>query len=71
MSRPRDQAYKLWKEAGGDDAPKGILKEIADKLELPEGTVRGWKAKTSGAFQQKKEWSVLIKTWNVPIKKVL
>lgn len=54
MSRPRDQAYKLWKEAGGDDAPKGILKEIADKLELPEGTVRGWKAKDK---------------WSVPIKK--
>ena len=54
MSRPRDQAYKLWKEAGGGDAPKGILKEIADKLELPEGTVRGWKAKDK---------------WSVPIKK--
>lgn len=54
MSRPRDQAYKLWKEAGGNDAPKGILKEIADKLELPEGTVRGWKAKDK---------------WSVPIKK--
>lgn len=54
MSRPRDQAYKLWKEAGGDDAPKGILKEIADKLELPEGTVRGWKAKDK---------------WSVPTKK--
>lgn len=54
MSRPRDQAYKLWKEAGGDDAPKGILKEIADKLELPEGTVRGWKAKDK---------------WSVPTRK--
>ncbi len=50
----RDKAKELWKEAGGDKAPKGILKEIADKLELPEGTVRGWKAKDK---------------WSVPTKK--
>ena len=50
----RDKAFELWKEAGGEKASKGVLKEIADKLGLSEGTVRGWKAKDK---------------WNVPIKK--
>lgn len=50
----RDKAFELWKEAGGDKAPKGILKEIADKLELPEGTVRGWKAKDKWSIPKKK-----------------
>ena len=50
----RDEAYILWKEAGGNKAPKGILKEIAEKLNVPEGTLRGWKAKDK---------------WNVPMEK--
>lgn len=50
----RDKAKKLWKEAGGDKAPKGILKEIADKLALSEGTVRGWKAKDKWSIPKKK-----------------
>lgn len=41
----RDKAFELWKDAGGEKAPKGILKEIADKLALSEGTIRGWKAR--------------------------
>lgn len=58
MSRIRDpareKAKELWKEAGGDKAPKGILKEIADKLALSEGTVRGWKAKDKWSVPKKK-----------------
>lgn len=50
----RDKAKELWKEAGGDKAPKGILKEIADKLALSEGTVRGWKAKDKWSVPKKK-----------------
>lgn len=50
----RDKAFELWKEAGGDKAPKGILKEIADRLELSEGTVRGWKAKDKWSVPKKK-----------------
>ena len=57
MSRIRDpareKAKELWKEAGGDKAPKGILKEIADKLALSEGTVRGWKAKDKWRSEKK------------------
>ncbi|MGL5854205.1 MAG: phage terminase small subunit-related protein [Cetobacterium sp.] len=41
----RDKAYEMWKEKGGEKANKGILKEIADKLKISEGTVRGWKSK--------------------------
>lgn len=50
----REKAKELWKEAGGDKAPKGILKEIADKLALSEGTVRGWKAKDKWSVPKKK-----------------
>ena len=39
----RDKAKELWKEAGGDKAPKGILKEIADKLGKSETLIRKWK----------------------------
>lgn len=51
----RDKAFELWKEAGGEKAPKGILKEIADKLGLAEGTIRGWKAKDKWSKPTKKE----------------
>jgi len=37
----RDNAYELFKKASG----KIALKEIADELGVPEGTVRGWKNK--------------------------
>lgn len=37
----RDNAYELFKKASG----KIALKEIADALGVPEGTVRGWKNK--------------------------
>lgn len=39
----RDKAFEFWKEAGGDKAPKGILKEIADKLGKSETLIRKWK----------------------------
>lgn len=39
----REQAYKLWLEAGGKKARKGILKEIAEKLNKSEGLIRKWK----------------------------
>lgn len=39
----RDKAFEFWKEAGGGKAPKGILKEIADKLGKSETLIRKWK----------------------------
>ena len=39
----RDKAFELWKEAGGEKAPKGILKEIAETLEKSETLIRKWK----------------------------
>ena len=39
----RDRAYTLWKEAGGEKAPKGILKEIAETLNKSESLIRKWK----------------------------
>lgn len=39
----RDKAFELWKEAGGERAPKGILKEIAETLEKSETLIRKWK----------------------------
>lgn len=37
----RDKAYEIWKQANGEIK----LKDIADQLEISEGTVRGWKNK--------------------------
>ncbi|MFE1631067.1 terminase small subunit [Brevibacillus reuszeri] len=37
----RDKAYEIWKQANGEIK----LKDIADQLDLSEGTVRGWKNK--------------------------
>lgn len=37
----RDQAFELWKASSGTKS----LREIADELGLPVGTIRGWKAK--------------------------
>ena len=34
----------LWEEAGGVNAERGILKKIAKKLKVPEGTARRWKS---------------------------
>ena len=34
----------LWEKAGGVNAEKGILKEISQKLKVPEGTIRRWKS---------------------------
>lgn len=56
----RDKAYEMWKDTGGEKAHKGILKEIADKLKISEGTVRGWKSRD--------KWST--KKCNVAEKKV-
>lgn len=39
----RDKAYELWKEAGGLNAPKGILSEIAEKLGKSPEQIRKWK----------------------------
>lgn len=39
----RDKAFELWKEVGGEKAPKGILKEIAETLEKSETLIRKWK----------------------------
>lgn len=39
----RNKAFELWKEAGGERAPKGILKEIAETLEKSETLIRKWK----------------------------
>lgn len=33
-----------WEELGGENAAKGILKKLADKYGVPEGTVRRWKS---------------------------
>ena len=33
-----------WEELGGEDAAKGTLKKLADKYNVPEGTVRRWKS---------------------------
>lgn len=40
-SPERDKAFQLWNKSGG----KMPLKDIAEQLGQPEGTVRGWKAK--------------------------
>ncbi|WP_103110736.1 terminase small subunit [Brevibacillus reuszeri] len=37
----RDKAYEIWKQANGEIK----LKDIADQLDISEGTVRGWKNK--------------------------
>lgn len=56
-----NKAYQLWKEAGGINAPKGTLKEIANKVNLPESTVRrlkmSWKKKDSERSKDKAERS--------------
>ncbi|MFI8714449.1 phage terminase small subunit-related protein [Brevibacillus brevis] len=49
----RDKAFELWKKAGGNLK----LKDLAEKLGVSEGTVRGWKNKDrwddqlNGTFQ--------------------
>lgn len=40
----KEKAFLLWKEAGGEKAPKGTLKKIAEETGLPEGTVRRLKS---------------------------
>lgn len=40
----REQAKKLWLEAGGKDSPKGIFKVIADKLNISVEQIRKWKS---------------------------
>lgn len=39
----RDEAYILWKEAGGKKAPKGILIDIAERLNKNVSLIRKWK----------------------------
>ena len=39
----RDGAYTLWKEAGGKKAPKGILIDIAERLNKNVSLIRKWK----------------------------
>lgn len=48
----RDQAFELWKASSGAKS----LREIADELDLPVGTIRGWKAKDqwNGAQEEKR-----------------
>lgn len=41
---PKEKAFNLWKEAGGEKAPKGTLKKIAEETGLPEGTIRRLKS---------------------------
>lgn len=47
----RDEAQKIWDESCGSKS----LKEIADELGLPVGTIRGWKTKDAwnGAQEEK------------------
>ena len=40
----KEQFLTLWEKAGGVNAEKGILKEISQKLKVPEGTIRRWKS---------------------------
>ena len=40
----KEKFIALWEEAGGERAEKGILKKIAKKLKVPEGTIRRWKS---------------------------
>lgn len=40
----RDRAFKMWKEAGGKKAPRGILKEIAEHLNKSVSLIRKWKS---------------------------
>ena len=40
----KEEFLSLWEKAGGVNAEKGILKEISQKLKVPEGTVRRWKS---------------------------
>lgn len=40
----REQARKLWLEAGAKDSPKGIFKAIADKLNTSVEQIRKWKS---------------------------
>ena len=50
----REEAFALYQKSGG----KALLKEIAETLNLPEGTIRGWKRKDkweqklNGTFQK-------------------
>lgn len=39
----RDKAYEMWKARGGEEAPKGVLKEIAQELDVSEANIRSWK----------------------------
>lgn len=51
----RDKAYELWKESEGTVE----LIEIAKQLDIPEGTIRGWKNKDdwNGTLQKNTERS--------------
>ena len=40
----KEEFVSLWEKAGGVNAEKGILKEISQKLKVPEGTIRRWKS---------------------------
>ena len=40
----KEEFLSLWEKAGGVNAEKGILKEISQKLKVPEGTIRRWKS---------------------------
>ena len=40
----KEEFLTLWEKAGGVNAEKGILKEISQKLKVPEGTIRRWKS---------------------------
>jgi phage terminase small subunit len=59
----RDKAYELYRDSNG----KQKLKEIAEQLEVAEGTVRGWKNKDK--WDDKFNGTFQTKIRNVPNKK--
>lgn len=61
-SPERDKAFKMWKKNSGQ-LP---LKDIADKLGQPEGTVRGWKAKDN--WEGQLNGTLQLKKRNAPKK---
>lgn len=69
----REKAYLLWKEAGGKKAPKGVLTDIAEKLNKNVSLIRKWKNidEWEQTITNKNNSNVTDKNGNVTSKKKL
>ena len=69
----REKAYLLWKEAGGKKAPKGVLTDIAEKLNKNVSLIRKWKNidEWEQTITNKNNSNVTDKNGNITSKKKL